>query len=118
MNKRYIGNEYEQRATEYLIQNGYEILERNFRNRYGEIDIIAKDGSCICFCEVKYRGSDDCGSALEAVDHRKQKKITGVANYYLMTHGLDEWTLCRFDVIAVDGDQVTILQNAFEGTSW
>lgn len=118
MNKRHIGNEYEQLAAEHLIQRGYRILERNFRNRYGEIDIIAKDGDCICFCEVKYRKTDECGGALEAVDYRKQRKITGVAEYYLMTHGMNEWTPCRFDVIAVDGDRVTVLQNAFESVCW
>lgn len=114
MNKRNIGDEYEQLAAEHLMQMGYRILERNFRNRYGEIDIIAKDGECICFCEVKYRKNDGCGGALEAVDYRKQRKITGVAQYYLMTHGMNEWTPCRFDVVAVDGEQVTVLQNAFE----
>ena len=48
--------------------------------------------------------------------HSKQKKIISVARYYLMKHGLDEWTPCRFDVIAVDDDEVTVLKNAFEGS--
>ena len=48
--------------------------------------------------------------------YSKQKKIISVARYYLMTHGLNEWTPCRFDVIAVDDDEVTVLKNAFEGS--
>ena len=87
-----------------------------YANRFGEIDIIAKDGDTICFCEVKYRRDNGCGSALEAVGYSKQKKIISVARYYLMTHGLNEWTPCRFDVIAVDDDEVTVLKNAFEGS--
>ena len=110
MNKRSVGSIYEQLAAEQLINMGYSVLACNYRNRFGEIDIIAKDGDTICFCEVKYR------RALEAVGYSKQKKIISVAMYYLMTHGLNEWTPCRFDVIAVDDDEVTVLKNAFEGS--
>jgi putative endonuclease len=65
---------------------------------------------------VKYRRDNGCGRALEAVGYSKQKKIISVARHYLMKHGLDEWTPCRFDVIAVDDDEVTVLKNAFEGS--
>lgn len=116
MNKRSVGSIYEQLAAEQLINMGYRVLIRNYRNRYGEIDIIAKDGDTICFCEVKYRRDNGCGSALEAVGYSKQKRIISVARYYLMTHGLSEWTPCRFEVIAVDDDEVTVLKNAFEGS--
>ena len=116
MNKRSVGSIYEQLVAEQLINMGYSVLARNYRNRFGEIDIIAKDGDTICFCEVKYRRNNGCGSALEAVGYSKQKKIISVARYYLMTHGLNEWTPCRFDVIAVDEDEVTVLKNAFEGS--
>ena len=56
-NKRVTGADNEKRATEYLIDNGYSILERNFRNKTGEIDIIAKNDNLIVFVEVKYRSS-------------------------------------------------------------
>ena len=70
MNQRQLGSLYEERATEYLKTKGYRILERNFRNRMGEIDIIAKDGAYFCFIEVKYRTSNRYGSPLEAVGYR------------------------------------------------
>lgn len=113
MNKRKLGQEKEQAVEEYLRAKGYEILARNFRNRFGEIDLIAKDAEIIVFVEVKYRSVPDCGMAAEAVDRRKQKTITNVARYYLMTHGGNEWTPCRFDVLAVDGDVITHILNAF-----
>lgn len=115
MNKRKIGDEYEQAAANYLMQRGFKILERNFRNRYGEIDIIAKDKDTICFVEVKYRSSADCGNGWEAVDYKKQHKILQVANYYMMIHNMNEWTPCRFDIISIDNGKVTLIQNAFEG---
>ena len=61
MNKRSVGSIYEQLAAEQLINMGYSVLACNYRNRFGEIDIIAKDGDTICFCEVKYRRDNGCG---------------------------------------------------------
>lgn len=112
-NKRRIGSEYEQRAEQYLMEKGYRILERNFRNRMGEIDIIASQKGVIVFCEVKYRTSSAFGSPLEAVDWRKQNQIRKVAQFYLMCHGRSEWTPCRFDVIAFEGENMTHVENAF-----
>jgi putative endonuclease len=112
-NNRKIGSEYEQLAAEYLRAANYSILERNFRCRQGEIDIIAKDGDIICFVEVKYRANGEAGRAVDAVDYRKQQKIIRVARYYMMIHGWNEWTPCRFDVIAIDGTEITFYPNAF-----
>lgn len=113
MNKRQVGNDYEKRAATFLEDNGYKILEMNYRNRNGEIDIIAKDGEYICFVEVKFRSSMAYGSPLEAVDYKKQNQIRKVAIFYLMSHGLSEWTPCRFDVIAFVGEEMTYIENAF-----
>ena len=115
MNKRSIGTEYEEVARDYLVGEGYEIVETNFRNRRGEIDIIAKDGETLCFVEVKYRKSKSCGDPLEAVNYRQQKNICQVALFYMMKKGLNEWTPCRFDVVSVCGDEITLIKNAFEG---
>ncbi len=112
-NKRQTGTFYEIKAEEYLLQKGYRILERNFRNRNGEIDIIAKDGEYFCFIEVKYRTTNDYGNPFEAVDCRKQNQIRKVANYYLMKNKLNEWTPCRFDVIGFVGQEMTHIENAF-----
>lgn len=113
VNKRQAGTSYEIKAEEYLINKGYKILERNFRNRSGEIDIIAKDGEYFCFVEVKYRTTNDFGSPLEAVDYRKQNQIRKVAMFYLMKNKLSEWTPCRFDVIGFEGEKMTHIENAF-----
>lgn len=113
VNKRQMGTVYEIKAEEYLLQKGYRILERNFRNRSGEIDIIAKDGEYFCFIEVKYRTTTDYGNPLEAVNQRKQNQIRRVAQYYLMKNKLSEWTPCRFDVIAFEGEKMTHITNAF-----
>ena len=113
VNKRQTGTSYEIKAEEYLIKKGYKILERNFRNRSGEIDIIAKDGEYFCFIEVKYRTTNDFGSPFEAVDYRKQNQIRKMARYYLMRNKLSEWTACRFDVIGFEGEKMTHIENAF-----
>lgn len=112
-NKRQTGAAYELKAEEYLLGNGYKILERNFRNRSGEIDLIAKKDGYICFVEVKYRTTLAYGNPLEAVDYRKQNQIRRVATYYLMKNKLSEWTPCRFDVIAFEGEKMTHIENAF-----
>ncbi len=115
MNKRQVGSEYENMAAEYLVQQGYEILEMNYRCRIGEIDIIAKQGMYLVFVEVKFRTDNTCGDPLEAVDWRKQRQICRVALYYYTKHGYRENIPCRFDVIAVYGDEtIKQIENAFE----
>ena len=112
-NKRQIGSDYEQKAVQYLQDNGYRILEKNYRNRSGEIDIIATKGGNLIFVEVKYRTTNIYGHPLEAVNWRKQQQIRKVARIYLMCHGRSEWTPCRFDVIAFEGENMTHIKNAF-----
>ena len=113
MNKRQLGTVYEQKAAAYLQQQGYEILECNFRCRLGEIDIIAREGEYLCCVEVKYRSGDGYGSPLEEVGVYKQRKIIKVAHYYMMRKRLGLYMPCRFDVIAIEKDQITLLRNAF-----
>lgn len=113
MNKHEVGARYEQIAAVYLVDHGYKILERNFRCRSGEIDIIARDKKTVVFVEVKYRASAGYGSPLEAVTRQKQRKIIRVAQWYLHIHGYDMSADCRFDVVAIEGTEVTLIQNAF-----
>jgi putative endonuclease len=115
MNKRKIGAEYEMLAAEYLMAKGFTILEKNYWTPYGEIDILAKEDNILVFCEVKYRKTEKCGSPLEAVDVRKQKKISRAALYYYSRHGFQEGIPCRFDVLSACGNgKIEHLENAFE----
>lgn len=113
-NKRQIGTDYETVAAEYLEQKGYIILERNYRNPHGEIDIIARDGETVVFCEIKYRKKGSYGSPLEAVDIRKQKRISKVALYYTAGYKAPKNVFYRFDVIGIDGNgRIEHIENAF-----
>ena len=113
MDKRKTGSSYEKLAGEYLISQGYEILEYNFRCRRGEIDIVAKDGEYLVFCEVKYRRTAKKGSPLDAITTEKQKKISQTALYYITTRCKGE-VPCRFDVIGILGDEIQLIKHAFE----
>lgn len=112
-NNRETGSRYEKTAGDYLRQNGYEILEYNYRCKAGEIDIIAKDGEYLVFCEVKYRTDDRKGHPAEAVDLSKQRIISKCALYYMTTNGIED-VPCRFDVVSIEGEKIILYQNAFD----
>lgn len=112
-NKRIVGSSYEQTAGMYLRQKGIQVLQYNYRCRFGEIDIIARDEDYIVFCEVKYRTTVQSGHPLEAVDRRKQIVISKCAGYYLTTTGNLE-VPCRFDVIGILDEEICYIQNAFD----
>lgn len=114
MNKRTVGSTYEKLAGAFLEQNGYEILEYNFRCRLGEIDLIAKDEDYLVFAEVKYRKTAEQGTPALAVNRKKQQTISKVAAYYCLIHGMGEATPCRFDVVSVCGKEIKVIKNAFE----
>ncbi|MDO4647859.1 MAG: YraN family protein [Eubacteriales bacterium] len=114
VNRRQTGTFYEQIAAEYLQEKGLVILERNFRCRMGEIDLITKDGRYFVFVEVKYRKGSGSGYSFSGVHPKKQKKIIDVAKWYLLTKRCSLDTPCRFDVVGIDGDQIQWLKNAFE----
>lgn len=113
MNRRQTGAAYEQCAAQYLKQKGYHILEQNFRCRQGEIDLIARDGEYLVFVEVKYRRDTRMGEGSEAVDGRKQRRITDCARYYLYCHREYQDSPCRFDVVTICGEEIRLLQDAF-----
>ena len=111
------GEKSENLAAWYLKQNGYKIIEQNYRNRMGEIDIIAKEKKTIVFVEVKSRRSIRYGNPKQAVTPKKQRKISMVALYYLKsTQQID--AKARFDVVAItsnrDEPQIEIIKNAFD----
>lgn len=114
-NKRKIGIKYEDIAAEYLQGRGYFIIERNYRIRQSELDIIARSGSTIVFVEVKYRGNTDMGHPLEAVDASKQRRICRAALHYMNHNKISvDNTPIRFDVIGILGRKVTHVENAFD----
>lgn len=113
MNKRKIGQEKEAYAADFLKKQGYQILETNYRCKVGEVDIIASDGTYVVFVEVKYRGQTKNGFPEEAVTGKKQKIISKVALWYLTKKGWSTNMPCRFDVIAICGEEIRWHQDAF-----
>lgn len=95
-----VGMRGEELALSFLSGLGYHLLEKNYRCRLGEIDLIMKDGQTLVFIEVKTRRSTLYGSPQEAVGPAKQAKIRRLAGYYLLTKGIKEQQL-RFDVVAI-----------------
>ncbi|MBR5732810.1 MAG: YraN family protein, partial [Lachnospiraceae bacterium] len=90
------------------------IKQTNYSCRNGEIDIVAEEDGYLCFIEVKYRADDSNGFPEDAVDARKAKKITRTALVYMTQNGLPENIPCRFDVVAILGDRITLIKNAFD----
>lgn len=117
MSRKAFGTAGEDEAARFLVKKGYRIIERNFRCRYGEIDIIAADGGSIVFVEVKTRGGDAFGPGAASVDARKQRKITIAAQFYLeKTGGADKGI--RFDVVSIEKMggrlEIELIKDAFE----
>ena len=113
MNTREKGSRGEERAIDYLLQNGYTIVTRNYQSRKGEIDCIAQDEEgTFVFIEVKSAQSSGGGHPFYWVNRGKQRKIAALAKRYLYEHGL-YGKPCRFDVIAVTNSTIDHLKNAF-----
>ena len=116
---RLLGRWGEELAARALRARGYEILASRWRCRFGEIDLIAADGTYLCFVEVKLRKSDAFGSAGAFVDRRKQEKIRTSANLYLAEHPIELQP--RFDVVEIYAPQgmdtsdpkISLMENAF-----
>lgn len=101
MNNR--GKGAEARAASYLEAQGLAIVERNFRSRYGEIDLIARDGETLVFVEVRARKSDAFGGAAASITAAKREKIALTAQHYLA--GLKRTPRCRFDAVLLTGSE-------------
>ncbi|RUM33734.1 MAG: YraN family protein [Desulfobulbus sp.] len=111
------GKTGEDLAVQYLLKKKCVILQRNYRRRSGEIDIVVKDGLDLVFVEVKTRRSHSFGTPFEAVSLKKQRQISKVALVYLTEHNFHDQPI-RFDVIAISVEgkkaHVELLKNAFE----
>lgn len=119
MNNKIMGKLGEEVARNYLTKLGIRVIENNYKNKYGEIDIIAREKDTIIFAEVKSRSSIKYGLPCEAVNVVKQQKIKTVALYYLQSQSNKRYKM-RFDVIEVYFDKdrntvkdVKLIKNAF-----
>lgn len=111
--RRHRGAEAEALAAAYLKRKGYQILVRNYRCRYGEIDLIAINQGTLVFIEVRAKSSSRYGTPQESVGYKKQQKLREVARYFLA----NEWrrgSPCRFDVVAVQIDRESGEMKALE----
>ena len=115
-----LGKLGEDLACDELSRRGYAILARRYRTRFGEIDIIARDGETTVFVEVKTRDGDRFGDGAEAVTAWKQRRVAAMAVDYMSRHRLHDRP-CRFDVVAIDVStkppQIEVYVNAFEAMS-
>ncbi len=103
----------EDAAAAFLVERGLELLQRNYRCRFGEIDLVLRDAGTLVFAEVRYRGSHSFGGAGESITAGKRKKLLRAARHYMAAH--NEFPACRFDAVLLNGDtpQVDWVVNAF-----
>ncbi len=113
LNSRKRGGIGEEIACKYLINKGYEIVERNYLGKRGEIDIIAKIDDTLVFVEVKARHTNTVDYGFEAVNPSKRKKIINTAKEYVLKNELDWETAMRFDVIDIFEGEISHYKGAF-----
>ena len=115
--RKRLGGRAEEAVAEWLAARGYEILERNYMTKVGEVDIIARQGECLCFVEVRSRSTDAMGSPALTVDARKQRQVIRAAMYFLSEKGVTN-LVARFDVAAVTfgaaGPEIEYIPSAFD----
>jgi putative endonuclease len=119
MDERQRGMDAEERAWQHLMAHGARLLQRNFRSRRGEIDLIVQDRDSVVFVEVRYRTNPNYGSGAESVDLRKQSRLIACAQHYLQVNPDTAHMPCRFDVIAINGSDgsLTWIRNAFDSSN-
>lgn len=106
------GQKGEDDALAHLLIHGLRLLERNFRCKSGEIDLIMQDGAGLVFVEVHQRASRSHGGAAASVTPAKQRRLVRAAEIYLMRYR--QLPPCRFDVVAIDGGQLSWLRNVLQ----
>jgi putative endonuclease len=116
--RQQLGETGENLAVSALLARGYAILDRRYRTKHGEIDIVCEHAGVIVFVEVRARASAEFGLAAESVTGRKQRKVTAMAVEYLARHRITNRP-CRFDVVAIDdalgpAPTITVYPNAFD----
>lgn len=106
------GQQAEERALSFLLQQGLQLVARNWLCRGGEIDLIMRDGRCLVFIEVRHRASSRFGGAAYSITPAKQRKLMHAATVYLSDKRVD--APCRFDAVLSEGEQpLQWLKNIF-----
>jgi len=109
------GARAEKQACRFLRRQGLRLIDKNFRCRLGEIDLIMRDHDHIVFVEVRYRHSPHYGGSLATITHHKQRTLTHAAYYYLQQQRLHHTHPCRFDVVAMGpAQQIHWIKDAFQ----
>ncbi len=115
------GQQAEDLACQYLTKQSLKLLERNYRTKCGEIDLIMRDSEHLVFVEVRFRRNDHFGTASETVTRRKQARLVAAASYYLQAHFGSNLPACRFDIISIcpvnDQPKLEWIKDAFQSTS-
>lgn len=115
--RRRTGDRWEARALAFLRGRGLNLVERNFNTRYGELDLVMRDGEALVFVEVRYRRAHGFGGAVPSVTHSKRQRLVRTASLYLQARPALAELPCRFDVLAFDGAdeaaQCHWIRNAF-----
>ena len=113
MDRVNVGRAFEEKASAFLEEQGVRILERNFRCRQGEIDLVGIHEGCLVFVEVKYRRNERSGMPEEAVGAGKQMKICRVSDYFRIRNKNYQDMQVRYDVVAIGGEEIRWYKNAF-----
>lgn len=112
--KRIKGDNKERFAEDYLLAKGWQLIERNFNCKAGEIDLIMKDDDYLVFVEVRYRETNEFGGALASITPNKQRKLHRAAEFYLLKHFNNSPPPCRIDAVGIEGDnRIEWIKNAF-----
>jgi len=110
-----LGMRAERLALRYLKQQGLKLIVKNFRCKYGEIDLVMQDQDTLVFVEVRFRKKSDYGTGLESVDSHKQQRIFHTSRYFLQKNFSAKYFNIRFDMIAVDATfKINWIKSAFE----
>lgn len=107
-----LGQQGEERALIFLQRQGLRLLERNFRCKVGELDLIMQHGATLVFVEVRQRASSRFGGAAASVTPAKQRRLLRAAQYFLLRYA--DLPPCRFDLLAIDGENLSWMQNVLE----
>ncbi len=117
-----VGKRYEKLALHFLQKHGLSLIQQNYNQKTGEIDLILEDNEFLIFAEVRYRKPNSYASGLESIDYRKQRKIIKTAKLFLLQNKKYQNAYCRFDVLSISSydnkTKIHWIKNAFSDTGY